>query len=90
MLIMSDVATTERETREETIEEREYQVHDAVDSIEYDLIDLKENIEILLDNFGDYMEDMTEEEEDNFCADIYEKITFLEEMQELLAKRPIR
>ena len=90
MVVMSDVATTIGETREETLEEREYQVHDAVDSIEYDLIDLKENIEILMDNFGDYIEDMTEEEEDNFCADIYEKIVFLEEIQELLAKRPIR
>ena len=87
---MSDVATTERETREETIEEREYQVQDAVDSIEYDLIQLEEDIAILLDNYDDYVDDMTEEEEDNFCADIYEKITFLEEVKELLRKRPIR
>lgn len=90
MIVMSDVATTERETREETIEEREYQVQDAVDSIEYDLIQLEEDIDILLDNYSDYVNDMDEEEEDNFCADIREKVSFLEEVRELLRKRPIR
>jgi len=90
MVVMSDVATTLRESREETIEEREYQVQDAVDSIEYDLIQLEEDIAILLDNYGDYVDDMTEEEEDNFCADIHEKVVFLEKVKELLRKRPIR
>lgn len=90
MVIMSDVATTERETREETIEEREYQVQDAMDSIEYDLIQLGNDIADLIDGYGDYVDDMTEEEEDNFCADIQEKISFLEEVKELLARRPIR
>jgi hypothetical protein len=90
MVVMSDVATTLRESREETIEEREYQVQDAVDSIEYDLIQLEEDIATLLDNYGDYVDDMTEEEEDNFCADINEKVSFLEEVKELLRRRPIR
>lgn len=90
MVVMSDVATTVRETREETLAEREYQVQDAVDSIEYDLIQLEDDIATLLDNYGDYVDDMTEEEEDNFCADIHEKVAFLEEVKELLRRRPIR
>lgn len=90
MVVMSDVATIIRESREETIEEREYQVQDAVDSIEYDLIQLEDDIATLLDNYGDYVDDMNEEEEDNFCADIHEKVAFLEEVKELLRRRPIR
>ena len=90
MVVMSDVATIIEETREETLAEREYQVQDAVDSIEYDLIQLEDDIATLLDNYGDYVDDMTEEEEDNFCADIHEKVAFLEEVKELLRRRPIR
>ena len=90
MVVMSDVATTIGETREETLAERTYQVKDAVYDIEYDLIQLEEDIATLLDNYGDYVDDMTEEEEDNFCADIREKVAFFEEVKELLRRRPIR
>ena len=90
MVIMSDVATTIGETREETLAERTYQVKDAVYDIEYDLIQLEDDIATLLDNYGDYVDDMTEEEEDNFCADIHEKVAFLEEVKELLRRRPIK
>lgn len=83
---MSNVELIFGETREEILEGREYEVYDKVDDIAYDLEKLKDSLNELFSNYEDYIEDMSEEEGDSFCADIYEKLCDLEEIFDLIKK----
>jgi len=74
------------ETREEVLEERAYEVCDKVDDIAYDLNNLKDSLNELFSNYEDYIEDMDEDEEANFCDDIYTKLCDLEEIFDLIKK----
>ena len=74
------------ETREEVLDERAYEVCDKVDDIAYDLNNLKDSLNELFSNYEDYIEDMDEDEEANFCDDIYTKLCNLEEIFDLIKK----
>lgn len=74
------------ETREEVLEERAYEIADKVDEIAYDLMNIRDSLDELFSSYGEYIEDMTEEEEDSFCDDIHTKICDLEEIFELIKR----
>ena len=83
---MSNVELIFGETREEVLEERAYEVYDKVDDIAYDLLKLKDSLNELFSNYDEYIEDMSEEEEEKFCDDIYTKLCDLEEIYDLIKK----
>lgn len=83
---MSNVEIIFGETREEVLEGRAYEIYDKVDDIAYDLEKLKSSLNELFSNYEEYIEDMSEEEEENFCADIYTKLCDLEEIYDLIKK----
>ena len=76
----------EKILRKIEIERREYEIKDKLDDIQYLLNQLKDEIDDLQYDYDDYVEDMTEEESDNFCSDseTYAKLCAIQSLRDTL------